>query len=279
VPQNDPSSASTEDFWRNLMGGPASMLKRSRHLFQFFPGAPRCRMCQFPLGGSGGLVARWLFRRKPSNLNPRLCSMCDYIAEHYPGGAEVELSLLFADVRGSTRLAEQMSPAAFARLMDRFYTVATDVAVRTDALIEKFVGDEVAALYTPGIAGPDHARLAVEGARHLLEVTGHRDPDGPWLPMGAGVHTGVSFVGSVGSGGIHQITALGDAANTAARLASTAQTGEILISQAAYRAAGVDHGPLEQRDLMLKGRSAPIRVHVLRVAAEGYDESSQAASA
>jgi class 3 adenylate cyclase len=83
------------------------------------------------------------------------------------------------------------------------------------------------------------------------------------------VHTGIAFVGSVGSkDGLTDITALGDAPNTAARIASQAASGEILVSQEAARAAKMDTGGLERRQLELKGREQPVMVCVLGVVAE-----------
>jgi len=177
--------------------------------------------------------------------------------------------MLFADVRGSTALAEKMSPIDFSRLINRFYVVATDVLVRTDALVDRLIGDEVIGLYIPGFAGPDHPRRAIEAARTLLGVTGHQDPEGPWLPVGVGIHTGTAFVGVVGGeeGTPQDFTALGDNVNTAARLASNAKPGEVLISDAAYTAAGLDLGDLETRELELKGKETTTGVHVLRVSA------------
>jgi adenylate cyclase len=120
-------------------------------------------------------------------------------------------------------------------------------------------------MYVPGFAGPAHARRAIEAAQELLRATGHTQPEGPWIPLGIGVHTGTAFVGSVGSEkGTSDITVLGDAANTAARLSSSARQGEILVSDAAYAAAGLDLGPMETRTLELKGKSQPVLVHVLR---------------
>ena len=184
----------------------------------------------------------------------------------YPGGAEVELSMLFVDVRGSTSIAERMSAADFSRLMKRFYAAATGVLIRTDAFIDKLVGDEVIGLYFPLFTGPNHARAAVGAAQQLLRVTGHGDREGPWLSVGAGVHTGTAFVGTVSGaeGTVNDVTALGDNVNITARLASKAGPGEALISDVAYVAAGLDLGILEQRQLELKGKSEPINVRVMR---------------
>jgi adenylate cyclase len=235
-----------------------------KHFFVLLPAHRRCKLCSAPFDGVGAPFVRSVFDKRPSNLNPNLCTVCENFASKYQGGAEIELSMLFIDVRGSTPLAEQMTTAEFRRLIDRFFKVATDVLVRTDALIDKLVGDQVTGLYVPGLAGPEHAQRAISAAQDILRATGHTDAGGPWIPLGAGVHTGTAYVGSVGStDGTTDITVLGDAANTAARLASSAGQGEILISQTAYASAGRSPGDLTQRVLTLKGKSDPVTVHVL----------------
>lgn len=188
-------------------------------------------------------------------------------AKRYPGGAELEISMLFVDVRGSTRMAEGMTPASFGELMNRFYKAATDVLIRTDAVIDKLVGDEVIGLYLPLFTGPNHARPAVLAARELLLATGHGEDRDPWLPIGIGVHTGLAYVGTVGGAEdtVRDITALGDNVNVTARLASLARPGEALISEVAYAAGDLDLGELESRLLELKGRSEPISARVLQV--------------
>jgi adenylate cyclase len=177
---------------------------------------------------------------------------------------ELELTMLFADVRGSTSLAEGMTPTEFTQLISRFYSVSTAVLIDHEAIIDKLVGDQVTGLFTPGLAGPEHARRAVDAARDILRLTGHAEPDGPWISVGAGVHTGRAYVGAVGeSHSTTDITVLGDAANTAARLSSSARLGEILISDASFAAAQLPFENLEQRQLELKGKREPVSVRVL----------------
>jgi adenylate cyclase len=252
-----------EHYWETVLLGKHPGLRRGRHLFGLLPANPRCTLCNAPFAGLGAPFMRLLGKSR-SAKNPRVCADC--LAKTPVGGAEVELSLLFADVRGSTGLAERSSPAEFMRLLNRFYGEATDVFVGTDALIDKFMGDGVLGLYVPGFAGEHHARQAVRAAEALLRATGHADPEGPWLPVGIGVHTGIAFVGAVGSEeSVTDVTALGDVVNSAARLASAAGAGEILVSEASCSAAGLGDD-LERRQLELKGRSEPIDVRVLRVA-------------
>jgi adenylate cyclase len=182
-----------------------------------------------------------------------------------PGGAEVELTVLFVDVRGSTPLAESMSSGDFSGLMSRFYKAATAVLVRTDAYVDKFVGDEVMAVYLPLFAGSNPARQAVRAAAQLLEATGHGSEEGPWLSVGIGVHTGLAFFGTVAGAdsAFSDFTALGDTVNVAARLVGEAQAGEALVSEATAAAAGFETSPCERRALTVKGKSEPIHVCVL----------------
>ncbi len=189
--------------------------------------------------------------------------------QQYPGGTEVELTLLFVDVRGSTTLAEGMSASAYGRLMNRFYKAATDVLIRTDAFIDQFVGDEAVGLYFPLFTGPNHARAALIGAQELLRVMGYGGGREPWIPIGVGVHTGIVFFGTIcgAEGSVTDVAPLGNNVNTTARIASKAGSGEALISDAAYAAAGMDLGDVEQRQLELKGKKESIGVRVMQASA------------
>jgi adenylate cyclase len=201
--------------------------------------------------------------RGPWRKNPRYCGACFNILETARGGAEVECSLLFADVRGSTGMAERMRPGEFHDLLERFYRVAGDALFAHDAILDKFVGDEVVAIFIPALSGELHAGRAVMAARAVLRATGHGDAAGPWLPLGIGVHTGEAFVGAVGDGAAASLTALGDTVNVAARLASAAGPGEILVSEVAARAASLEMESLEHRDLELRGKTDRVPIVVL----------------
>ena len=204
------------------------------------------------------------FGKIPSNMNPRWCNECEAFARTHLGGIETRFSMLFADIRGSTSLAEHMKSTEFRALIDRFFASATNVLARSDAMIDKLAGDQVSGYFFPGVIGPGYPRVAVQSAQELLRLTGHGSPRGPWIPVGVGVHTGYAFYGSVGApGGVVDVTALGDAVNIAARLASNAGPGEILVSQETCSDAGLDLGDLERRELNLKGRIEPVSVYVL----------------
>lgn len=257
---------SNEELWRALLTDADSPLVHQRGRYRRYPGSPRCKQCLVPLGGPAAPLVRLVTKKEPSRKNPNYCNICEEFVETHPGGAEIELSLLFADVRGSTALAERMSPAEFSKLLRRFHTAASNIVIDTDGLVDRLVGDEIIGLYLPN-RGPDHAHRALHAAFDLLEATGHRSRGGPWLPVGAAVHTGIAYVGAVGLGHARDFTALGDAVNVAARLASAAGAGEVLVSEDAYAHAGVDLGQLEMRRLTLKGKSEPIDVRVAPVVA------------
>ena len=231
-----------------------------RRVNRSIPSEPRCKLCDSPFGRPGSLLRFVGFG--PSRLNRRICSGCIHALEKRPGGAEIELSLLFADARGSTALAEHMGAEEFSKLMARFYGAAATAVDQRNGIVDKFVGDQVVALFIPGFAGADHAADAIAAARELLTTTGHGEGE-PWIPLGAGVHMGVAFVGTVGEGDARDFTALGDSMNTAARLASSAAAGEILVSSAAAKASQLDTAGLEARTLSLRGRTESVEAWVI----------------
>jgi len=202
----------------------------------------------------------------PWTKNAKYCTGCFRVLRRSHGGAEVECSLLFADVRGSTPLAEQMSPRDFNRLMGRFYDTATDVLGKHDAIVDKFVGDEIIGIFVPAMAGEKHARRAIDAAVELLRRTGHAGQSRPWVPVGAGVNTGPAYVGAIGEGPDTELTAMGDTVNTTARLASAAGAGEILVTPSAAENAGLSGAGAERRSLSLKGKSQPTDVLVFGTA-------------
>jgi adenylate cyclase len=260
-PIQEPASA--DDRWRAMLVDP-SPYRRGRRFFGRIPSAPRCKLCAAPFKGPGGLLMPLLGHGQWPH-NPKYCAGCFRIISTSHGGAEIECSLLFADVRGSTTLAEQMRPKEFTRLMGRFFDTATAVLVRHDAYVDKFVGDEIIGIFVPAMATESHAAHAVEAAFDLLQETGHASAGGPWVPLGVGVNTGIAYVGSVGEGPDSDLTAMGDSVNTTARLATAAAQGEILVTTAAATSAGISIVGLESRSLSLKGKAEPTNVLVLKV--------------
>ncbi len=141
--------------------------KSLRRIFRVLPHDPRCKFCNAPFEEIGGMLVRLLFNKERSALNPRYCNLCDVASREFPGGAEVEMSMLFIDIRGSTALSEKMSPTEFSQLINRFYAAATKVIIEEDGLVEKLAGDEVAAFWGAGFAGPNYVERTIEVAQNL----------------------------------------------------------------------------------------------------------------
>jgi adenylate cyclase len=275
-PEQDPEA---EAVWRTYLttGGmpenyhqPWFEWKTWRPLVRHLPNSPRCRVCYYPFSGVGGWLSKSLLGLEPSKMNPQLCNVCERFANKFRGGVELEISMLFADVRGSTSLAEGIRPAEFSQKINRFYKAVTNVLFDTNALVEKLIGDEVVGFYVPGFAGPKHAQVAIDAAKKILKATGHTAPSGPWIPVGIGVHTGVAYVGSVEvADGMSDISILGDAVNITARLTSQADPGQVVISETTRLSAGLDLASMQSRHFNLKGKSETVDAWVLSVVGEG----------
>jgi adenylate cyclase len=250
-----------DDIGRQVLLGTASDIQFGRRIFRRLPSQPRCKLCAAPFHGPFGPVMR-IVGKRPWPATPNYCGSCFIQRVKHRSGAEIECTLLFADVRGSTELAEGMSPTEFRTLMDGFFQKAYTILVAHDGIVDKFVGDEVIGIFIPGLTGERHAERAISAGRALLAATGDRS-SGAHLPIGVGVNTGVAYVGAMGAGDRVDFTAMGDPVNVAARLASAAGEGELLVTLAAADSAHIVDTQAEHRNLELKGKSEPIEVLVL----------------
>src|SRR5438093_1236280 len=95
--------AQIDEMWRAFLMGEEPTFHRYHRVFRTLPASPRCKVCYAPFHGAGGYVMRAM-GRGPAKMNPRICDVCERFAREVPGGAEIPLSLLFADIRGSSTL-------------------------------------------------------------------------------------------------------------------------------------------------------------------------------
>ena len=242
-----------------------TLINLEKKIYKLLPGNPHCLECNMPMSGVGGMLLRFN-GSKPSSFSSMLCSGCERIARKKESGAEVELSMIFADIRDSTPLAERTPTQEYKALIHRFYKETSHVLIHYKSMVNRLMGDQVSALFVPRFAGKKHAEVAINAAKAVLEITGHGSKEGPWIPVGAGVHTGHAFVGAVGSGdGVNEIAVLGSAANLCARLSSQAGAGEILVSEESAQLAGIQDKGLERRELVLKGISEKVPVRVIKI--------------
>jgi adenylate cyclase len=165
-------------------------------------------------------------------------------------------SVLFADIRGFTSLAEQLQPAHVAVQFNRFYDVASKAIFRHDGTLDKLVGDQVMGFFGAPIGRDDHAKRAVKTAREIMRnvAAGSGEP----LGIGIGISTGEAFVGNVGGGEVTDYTVLGDTVNVAARLQGEAASGEILVAQETYSQIVTEFPHAKRHELLLKGKSEPV---------------------
>lgn len=239
--------------WQRLLVDGYEPLKVAQRIFRRLPREPRCKLCQNPFGGIGGKVVG-LMGRKPSRKNPNLCQACfDHLPE---GGIEIDVGVVFADVRGSTEMGELSTATEFAENLNRFYATATSVLIHHDGLIDKLIGDEVMALFIRGLAGPDYRRKAALAAIDLAAAVDD-------ISVGVAANAGVAFVGNVGSGTVMDFTALGDAVNVGARLQSHALPHEVVLASELYALVADEHPDGRLEHINVRGRIEPVEVHVL----------------
>jgi adenylate cyclase len=255
--------AENEEIWHALFSEGTALLDKGRAVLGAIPSDPRCMFCHSPFKGPGGRVMSMVGRGQ-SREHPRICNACLKQGHDHPGGAHVDIATVFADMRGSTPSAERLGDRAFTELINRFFQTSSKVLIDAGALLGRLAGDEAIGFFVPGLAGADYAQAALDSAVELLRATGHTDKDGPWIPLGVGVHAGNAFVGMLGEhGGSMELTALGDDINVGARLADAAGVGEILASLQLAQKVGLDTHGLGHRKLKLKGKAAPFEVAVI----------------
>ena len=241
--------------WQALLIDGYEPMKKAQRIFRRLPHDPRCKLCQNPFAGVGGKFLG-LLGRKPSRKNPNLCQYC---FDHLPsGGIEIDVGVVFADVRSSTALGEHSTATEFAGRLNEFYATATEVLIRHDGLVDKLIGDEVMGLFVAGLAGADYRRNAARAALDLAAAAHD-------LPVGVAANAGIAFVGNVGSGTVMDFTALGDAINVGARLQSHASPGEVVLAADLYALVSDEHPGARHERVDVRGREEPVDVAVLSV--------------
>jgi adenylate cyclase len=239
--------------WETLLVKGYEPLKVMQRVFRRLPHDPRCKLCQTPFGGIGGKIIG-IVGRKPSRKNPNVCQFC---FDHLPtGGIEIDIGVVFADVRSSTALGERSNATDYAQRLNAFYSAATNVLIRNDGIVDKLIGDEVMGLFVQGIAGDQYRRKAAVSALEIAsEITE--------LPLGVAANAGIAFVGNVGSGTVLDFTALGDAVNIGARLQAHASPGEVVLSVPLYSLIEEQHPGGRPDRIAIRGREQPVDVVVL----------------
>jgi adenylate cyclase len=179
------------------------------------------------------------------------------------GGESQRITLLFADVRGFTTMAETMKPREAVEVLNEFFARMTNVIFEHDGTLDKYLGDGLMALFGAPFALQNDAEAAVRAAvnmqKSLAEL--NKISGKPPLNIGIGIHTGEAVVGFLGTERRMDYTAIGDTVNVAARLTSQAGPGQIVISNATHSQLGREIPCCPLSAMKLKGRAEPIDVH------------------
>jgi len=178
------------------------------------------------------------------------------------------VTILFCDIRGFTQMTERLGARQIVRILNRFFTAMTDVAIEYDGIIDKFSGDEIMIVFGAPIRHEDDPSRAVRMAlamQHRLELLNREfqaealDP----LQIGVGIATGKAIVGNIGSEKRLNYSVIGDVVNLAARLVSQARGGEILVSEDTYEIVKEQFACSTLGKIALKGKSEPVEIFLI----------------
>jgi class 3 adenylate cyclase len=216
------------------------------------------------------VVAKQAAAATLSSFVPR--QVAERLASGKVGSEELEVTVLFSDIRGFSAIAERLSAREIAEIVGRHLGAMAEIVLEHGGTIDKFQGDAVMAVFGAPEPLSDHAdralrcALAMQRRQAELNAEGWGSPSVDGLHIGVGVNTGLVIAGAVGGGGRLEYTVIGDAVNVAQRLQSEAEGGEVVASAATVSAApGVAADPIGPRHV--KGREEPVEVYRVRAAA------------
>src|SRR6185295_16648053 len=182
------------------------------------------------------------------------------------GGALSEITLLFSDIRGFTSMSESAAPQDIVRMLNEYFELMVDVIFQYEGTLDKFVGDEVIALFGAPVAMVNAELKAVQCALDMMTVLSEfnrtRAAEGQHeINIGIGINTGLVVTGAIGSSRALQYTAIGDAVNTASRLCSVAQAGQIILSEATFEKVA-DHVDAQILPVVkVKGKEQELQIY------------------
>src|SRR5215510_1451514 len=179
------------------------------------------------------------------------------------GGVMQTITVLFADIRGFTRISEHAPPEKIVQLLNRYFSAMTEIIFAHGGTLDKYLGDGLMALFGAPTVTPKDAANAVSAAvamqRRMLSINDELRAEGyPEIGIGIGLHTGEAIVGYIGSERRSEYTAIGDTVNTASRLESNAKGGQIFISEMAAKAAHTRYQLLPRDPISVKNREQPV---------------------
>ncbi len=154
------------------------------------------------------------------------------------GGEQRDATIMFADIRGFTKMSETMTPEEIVNMLNAHLGVAIDRVLANGGMVNKFAGDNIMAVWNAPQPQAEHARLACKAAceiQHALAELQEKDSSSPRAQFGIGINTGQVVAGNVGSSGRTEYTVIGDAVNLASRICGATPATEIWIGPETYR--------------------------------------------
>jgi adenylate cyclase len=180
------------------------------------------------------------------------------------GGKRVDLTVLFADIRGFTSYSEQISPERLVSVLNRYLAAMAEAVLSQEGTIDKFLGDAVMAWFNAPIPQPDHTLRAVKAAlllRETVEGLYQELPEDSHLAFGVGIHYGDAVLGLIGTDRRLEYTAISDSVNTAKRIQENSANNQILISKEAYERVKDKVEAKQHASMAVKGKSQPVKVY------------------
>jgi adenylate cyclase len=224
-----------------------------------------------PIRGPLAIPLR-LFGIKISQMNPNVCTICETMFTKVKRKKQIVIpaTVLFADLRGYTTLSELSGESRAVEVLNRFYDVCSAAVWEQDGIVNKFIGDAVLAIFNFPILREDHVRRAVLAGMEIqrlcledkrLTTTNAEGQEVP-IGVGIGIHTGNATMGEVGTA-YKDFTIIGPVVNTASRIQSAAQLGDMLVTDDVYARVADLFPAAEARALQLKGMSQPVNTYLL----------------
>jgi adenylate cyclase len=209
-------------------------------------------------------VTRERFQRL---LSPAIAQqVIDGKVEITKGGEARQTTVLFSDIRGFTAMSEKEDPQIIVDMVNEYFELMVEVIFKYEGTLDKFVGDEIMALFGAPVGHADDPIRAVRTAIEMLDVLKQLNQlrlsrGEPEIHIGIGVNTGNVVAGYIGSSKALEYTVIGDTVNTGARLCSYAKAGEIIISQATYERLNGEFEVIPLPDAKVKNKSEPLRIY------------------
>ena len=200
-------------------------------------------------------------------LSPQIAQqVLDGKVEIAKGGEARQTTILFSDIRGFTSMSEDESPQIIVDMLNEYFELMVDVVFKYEGTLDKFVGDEIMALFGAPVGHSDDPKRAVRTALEMMEVLGQlnverRGRGDPEIKIGIGINSGDCVAGYLGSSKALEYTVIGDTVNTGARLCSVAKAGEVIISHNTFQHLGDGFECIELPPVQVKGKAQPLRIY------------------